>query len=96
MSGRLTAGEPLVPPPSLAPKPERPREKKPRRPAPPGSCGGGGGGGGKKRPHWVFRTVGGLVAAAFGIVVLAAGLLTGTYSRGEEAPAGPVGKAATA
>jgi len=28
--------------------------------------------------------------------VIAAGLLTGTYSRGEEAPTGPIGASATA
>jgi penicillin-binding protein 1A len=76
MSGRLTAGEPLVPHPphAPAPKPERPREKKPRRPAPPGKNGNG-----KKRPHWVFRTMGGLVAAVFGVVVLA-GLAAGVFA----------------
>jgi len=38
----------------------------------------------------------GAVVKAMAGCVLAAGLLTGTYSRGEEAPVGPVGSVATA
>jgi Raf kinase inhibitor-like YbhB/YbcL family protein len=38
----------------------------------------------------------GAIVKAMAGCVLAAGLLTGTYSRGEEAPVGPIGSAATA
>ena len=76
MTGRLTAGEPLVPHPPHSPGPhppgpETPRPKRPRAPRPPRERSKGGGQP-RRRAHWLVQTVGGIAAAASGVVVLAA------------------------